>query len=327
MSCAKELIGGKNLPMDSEIARRLAQVLKPRGECSPECVYLQPRLEVHVHGERWSLASPFGRAEGVNAISMHHRVRTIYVCPKHLRVHHCCPSCPTILNKDRVHTCPISGVCWDDTVEITRSWRTSSRVEAAQHGDKSDPLKHARDHDGRLGKMYAHNVRDTGRLKAARITLHRLFFSRTRILHEIESHRLARKAAMKRVARYSRQCVREGKPRNLSTMQRIFSSECSLRGHYLHRLSRYSAQSDFVRELALDAVSVYRRLAEKGLSCPFDAFTVAVVYLMRRGLKCGVRARPSLNLMLPPANSLHRFFHADLNFTQTKNMITLAMRS
>lgn len=327
MFSGTQSIGGpsSSLPPDASVARRLQQTLPRAGVCSPECKYILPRLEIHVNGDRWFLASPFN--PGGSQMTLRRRIKSIFICPKHFGVHYCSPACTKHLNADRCLACTRTGLVWDEEVEVTRSWRTSSRTEAAQTADKTDPMRHNRDTRGRLGTVFEHNVRDAGRLKLALQTLNHLFFSKTRIAHELEADRLAKKQGMKKVTRYSRQCLREGTFRSVAQMQRLFSTECAARGRYLHRIHTFKKDTDFLHALALDATKIFRKLKERGLSvAQFEHFVVAIVYLMRRGLTCGVPRRPSLDLLLPPANCLTRFFGVDLNFTQTKNAITKILR-
>ena len=312
-----------SLPTEGEIARRLQEQFPARGLCEG-CKYVLPRMEIHVRGDQWFLASPFHVPPGIGPGTLRKRLKAVFVCPKHLRVHHCSPNCPCVLNQDRCLMCPRTGLIWDASTEITRSWRTSSRTEASQSMDKSDPLRHHRDTGGRVRSLSAHNVKDAGYLKIALRCLRHLFFSKERILHEVSTFDLARKSAMKKVTRYARKCVRENKPRNMALMQRIFSNECGERGRYLHRIARVQEHHLFLQSLALDAVKVFRELSERKLSLPFEHFVVACVYLIRRGL-VDIPRRPSLHLLLPPANCLHRFF-PELPFTQSKNAITKIMR-
>ena len=321
-------IGGdaSSMPVDASIARRLEQTLPKMGPCSDTCRYILPRLEIHVSGSQWFLASPFNPVG--TSLTFRRRIKSVFICPHHFNVHFCSPACSKHLNEDRCLACTLTGVVWDEEVEVTRSWRTSSRTEAAQTADKTDPMRHNRDKIGRLGDAFQHNVRDAGRLKLALQTLDHMFFSKTRIAHELEADRLAKKQGMKKVTRYARQCMRDKKFRNVAEMQRLFSTECSARGRYLHRIHAFKKDTQFLHALAEDATKIFRRLKERGLSvAKFEHFVVAIVYLMRRGLKCGVPRRPSLDLLLPPANCLTRFFGPDLNFTQTKNAITKILRN
>ena len=307
------------------MARRLQQSLPQTGFCTADCKYVLPRLEIHTDNGKWFLASPFNPVG--SQMTLRKQIKSIFICPKHFNVHFCSPACTKHLNVDRCLACAKTGLVWDGEVELTRSWRTSSRTEAAQNADKTDPMRHNRDQGGRLKNAFEHNVRDAGRLKLAKSTLEHLFFSKTRILHELESAKLAQKQGMKKVSRYSRQCVRAGKFRNVAHMQRLYSSECALRGRYLHRIDAIKKDTNFLNTLAKDATKVYRKLTERGLAIQeFEQFVVAVIYLMRRGLKCGIPRRPTLDLLLPPANCLSRFFETEMNFTQTKNAITKILR-
>jgi hypothetical protein len=315
------------LPSDSEVARRLPLVLRSRGPCTSQCQYKPPRLELHEMEGKWALASPFYVPPFATQATLRRRITNIYICPEHFNVHYCSNSCPTVLNSDRCLMCPVTGCIYNNAVELTRSWRTSSRTEASQTQDKTDPMSHQRESDGRVClKLQAHNKQDCRHIKIALEALNCLLFSQTRVQHEIESYTIAKKSAMKLVARYNRECAKRGLPRNAAVMQRLFSNECSTRGRYLHRVAQMKNNKLFVESLAADTVRMYRHLHEK-MTISFDQFVVAAVYLMRRNVNCGVSiaARPMLHVLLPPANAVPKFFPS-CNFTASKNAISKAVR-
>ena len=330
----------------TQLREKLGANSQPNHICTRNCKIVCPRIEIHTDGNGaytvvWPhLSSKIKRQNEswVNGSKTFvKRVNTIFVCINSRLVHHCMPNCTanTIQTNNDTEICVISKIQWHKRCKTSTGWKSQSKCRVNAPVVKGDPLLYHRDANGRIRLLSAdYNVKFERQKRIVKELLDSLMFSPERIRLELSRNTEAMKIASKDILKYIRATRKKGGIVSFPVTRVIKMQHIAFMSSYLSRMADYKKnQFQTVNNTSELIAKYYTKFSKLGLVLCFQNFAIAVIYLMRNGIKIDgkviIQAIPMLAVKLPPANLLHNF--KDLVqksiFTDAKNRITALIRS
>ena len=328
----------------TQLREKLGSQTQSNHICTRQCKIVCPRIEIHTNGSEYSVVWPHLSNKIERKIeswvngskTLVQRVNTIFICVDSRTVHHCMPNCTanTIQTNNDTEICVISKIQWHKRCLTSAGWKSKSKCRVSAPVVKGDPLLHHRDTNGRIRLLSVnYNVKFEGQKIIVQKFLDILMFSTERIRLELNRNNEAMKTANKDILKYIRSQRKKNCIVSFAMTRVIKMQHIAFMSTYLSSMASYKQnQKETVNAISELVAQYYNKFTAMGLVLSFESFAIAILYLMRKGMKIDgkviIQSIPSLSMKLPPANLLHNFSDVIVKsvFTDAKNRITKLIR-
>jgi len=311
---------------DKDVANQLQRMMKKTAGhvCSEQCTIENPIAVVVQRGSNQTIMWEWNKP--LPSDKLIRRVNNIYVCKKNKNVHLCTSECSNkIMNQEHCLICPISGMQWNNDTERTRSWKNTAKCMPTITTIKSDPNRFCRDVNGSVISGSQNLTIQACKMEVEDL-LFRMLFSQIRKQSEFSKYLDACSGAHKRINKYSRYCILNNKPVNVSTMTTLYTNAVFQRPNYF-RIEQTINRESVYREYTSLLVVYWKTILP---SFMFSLFIPSCLYLMRSGVSVNgipiIKRCPDLEKLLPEASTLDLYGIQKATFTHTKNIILKEIR-
>ena len=214
---------------------------------------------------------------------------------------------------------------WNNDTERTRSWKNTAKCMPTITTIKSDPNRFCRDVNGSVISGSQNLTIQACKMEVEDL-LFRMLFSQIRKQSEFSKYLDACSGAHKRINKYSRYCILNNKPVNVSTMTTLYTNAVFQRPNYF-RIEQTINRESVYREYTSLLVVYWKTILP---SFMFSLFIPSCLYLMRSGVSVNgipiIKRCPDLEKLLPEASTLDLYGIQKATFTHTKNIILKEIR-
>ena len=289
--------------------------------CSEHCTIENPIAVVIQRGSKQIILWEWNKPQPSDKLIR--RVNNIYVCKKNKNVHLCTSECSNkIMNQEHCLICPISGMQWNNDTERTRSWKNTAKCMPTIATIKSDPNRFCRDVNGSVISGSQNLTIQACKMEVEDL-LFRMLFSQIRKQSEFSKYLDACGGAHKRINKYSRYCIQNNKPINISTMTTLYTNAVFQRPSYF-RMEQTFHRDGVYKEYTQLLVLYWKTILP---SFMFSLFIPSCLYLMRSGVVVDgipiIKRCTDLEKLLPEASTLDLYGIQKATFTHTKNTIII----
>lgn len=312
---------------DEDVANQLQRMMKKTvgHVCSEQCTIENPVAIVILRNSKQMVLWEWNKPNPSDKLIR--RINNIYVCKKNKNVHLCTGECENkIMNHEHCLICPISGMQWNNDTERTRSWRNTAKCMPSIATIKSDPNRFCRDVNGSVISGSQNLTMQACKIEVEEL-FHKMLFSQIRKQSEFSKYLDACSGAHKRINKYSRHCLQNNKPVNISTMTTLYTNAVFKQPNFF-RMKQTIDPEDIYKKYTKLLVSYWKILLP---SFMFSLFIPSCLYLMRSGVYVNgvpvIERCADLEKILPEASTLDLYGIQKATFTHTKNIILKEIRS
>lgn len=311
---------------DEDVANHLQNMMKRTNDhtCSEHCTIENPLAIVIERNSKQMVLWEWNKPQ--HSDKLIRRIDNIYVCKKNKIVHLCTKDCSNkIMNSEHCMICPISGMQWNNDTERTRSWRNTAKCMPTIITIKSDPNLFCRDDNGSVISGSQNLTVQACKIEVEQL-LHKMLFSQIRKQSEFSKYLDACSGAHKRINKYSRHCIQNNDPVNISTMATLYTNAVFKQPNFFRMEQTINTEKLYSKYTIL-LVTYWKILLP---SFMFSLFIPSCLYLMRSGVYINdipvIGRCTELERILPEASTLDLYGIQKATFTHTKNIILSEIR-